>query len=173
MQAPTGRTDASQSSGDPAPQAPTGSNTIDKGLELTNTLAAIVKEVAEVLQHAPYVKTLTGVILQFIKIRDELETNKKRCIEIIDKVLSLSHWICDKLAVIAKSGERAKENLAQVENALTDCTSTLTKILGELKKHQARPKLVKLVSRGIEDLNKLDRSVDDLEKRLLRDMVFD
>jgi hypothetical protein len=74
MQAPTGITDASQSSGDPAPQAPTGSNividTIDKGLELTNTLAAIVKEVAEVLQHAPYVKTLTGVILQFIKIRD-------------------------------------------------------------------------------------------------------
>ncbi|KAF8179405.1 hypothetical protein BJ912DRAFT_1045147 [Pholiota molesta] len=154
MQAPTGRTDASQSSGDPAPQAPTG-------------------KVAEVLQHAPFVKTLTGVILQFIKIRDELETNKKRCIEIIDKVLSLSRWICDKLAVIAKSGERAKENLAQVENALTDCASTLTKILGELKKHQARPKLVKLVSRGIEDLNKLDRSVDDLEKRLLRDMVFD
>jgi hypothetical protein len=77
MQAPTGRTDASQSSGDPAPQAPTGSNTvdkafdaIDKGLDLTNTLAAIVKEVAEVLQHAPIVKTLTGLILQFIKIRD-------------------------------------------------------------------------------------------------------
>ncbi|KAF8169374.1 hypothetical protein BJ912DRAFT_1149392 [Pholiota molesta] len=118
------QTDASQSSGDPAPQAPTGSNividTIDKGLELTNTLAAIVKEVAEVLQHAPYVKTLTGVILQFIKIRDELETNKK--------------------PVIAKSGERAKENLAQVENALTYCKHA-HHILGELKKHQARPKL--------------------------------
>jgi hypothetical protein len=46
--------------------------------------------------------------------------------------------------------------------------STLTNILGELKKHQARPKLAKFVSRGVEDLNKLDRSVDNLEKRLLR-----
>lgn len=70
MQAPTGSAEASQSSGDPAPQAPTGSNTVDKALDLTNTLAAIVKEVAEVLHHAPFVKTLTGVILQFIKIRD-------------------------------------------------------------------------------------------------------
>ncbi|KAF8158838.1 hypothetical protein BJ912DRAFT_1069882 [Pholiota molesta] len=173
MQAPTGGTQASQSNDDPAPQALIGSKTVDKALELTNTLAAIVKEVAEVLNHAPYVKTLTGVILQFIKIKDELETNKKRCIEIIDKVLDLSRWIYAKLAVIANSGERAKENLAQVENSLIDCASTLTNILGELKKHQARPKLAKFVSRGVEDLNKLDRSVDNLEKRLLRDMVFD
>ncbi|KAF8196928.1 hypothetical protein BJ912DRAFT_1140585 [Pholiota molesta] len=179
MQAPTGRTDASQSSGDLAPQAPTGSNTvvvdaIDKALDLTNTLAAIVKEVAEVLQHAPYVKTLTGVILQFIKSEMyELKTNKERCREIIDKVLNLSHWIYEKLAAIAKTGERANENLAQVKNSLIFCASTLTNVLGELEKHQARPKLAKFVSRGVEDLNKLDRSVDNLEKRLLRDMVFD
>jgi hypothetical protein len=70
MQAPTGGTQASQSNDDPAPQALIGSNTVDKALGLTNTLAAIVKEVAEVLNHAPYVKTLTGVILQFIKIKD-------------------------------------------------------------------------------------------------------
>ncbi|KAF8196939.1 P-loop containing nucleoside triphosphate hydrolase protein, partial [Pholiota molesta] len=173
MQAPTGGTQASQSNDDPAPQALIGSNTVDKALELTNTLAAIVKEVAEVLNHAPYVKTLTGVILQFIKIKDELKTNKERCREIIDKVLNLSDWIYDKLAAIAKSRERVKENLAQVENSLIFCESTLTNVLGELKKHQARPKLVKFVSRGLEDLNKLDRSVDNLEKRLLRDIVFD
>jgi hypothetical protein len=47
--------------------------------------------------------------------------NEKRCLEIIRKVLKLSEWIYDKLAAIAKSGERAKENLAQVEKSLGDC----------------------------------------------------
>lgn len=57
------------------PHAPTEVNrrlgdAVDTGIELANTLVAIVKEVGEMLNHVPYVKSLSGVILQIIRIRD-------------------------------------------------------------------------------------------------------
>ncbi|KAF9470386.1 TPR-like protein, partial [Pholiota conissans] len=58
---------------------------VDTSIQLTNTVLAVVKEVGDMLNGVPYVKSLSGVILQIIKVRDELKVNKKRCGEIIDK----------------------------------------------------------------------------------------
>lgn len=43
---------------------------VDTSLELVNTVVAVVKEVGGILNNVPYVKALSGVILEIIKIRD-------------------------------------------------------------------------------------------------------
>jgi len=45
-------------------------NVDDTAPNIVGTVSEIVKEVAEMLNDVPYVKTLTGVILQIIKVKE-------------------------------------------------------------------------------------------------------
>jgi len=42
----------------------------DDGLSAINTVAAIAKEVGEVLENVPIVKSVAGVVLQILNVRD-------------------------------------------------------------------------------------------------------
>lgn len=46
------------------------SNAVDTTIDLANTVITVVKEVGEILNSVPYVKSLSGVILQIIQVRD-------------------------------------------------------------------------------------------------------
>ncbi|KAF9477240.1 TPR-like protein [Pholiota conissans] len=122
----------------------------DTSIELVNSVSAVVKEVGEMLNGIPYVKSLSGVILQIIKIRDEIKANKKRCHEIIDKVLRMSKSIYEKLAEVARSNKREK----------------LSRLEGHLTEHE------RLINRGLDDLNEHDRRLDELNTQLILDIIF-
>ncbi|KAF8179411.1 hypothetical protein BJ912DRAFT_1045151 [Pholiota molesta] len=142
---------------------------VDTGISLANSVIAIVKEVGGMLKGVPYVQALSGVILQIIKIRDEIKSNKERCREIIEKVLRISKSIYERLADVAKS--EGKEKLTRLEGHLGDCKSTLEAVHTELQKHQSRNPLAKLINRGLEELNMLDRRVDELKINLILDIL--
>ncbi|KAF8179419.1 hypothetical protein BJ912DRAFT_1045156 [Pholiota molesta] len=142
---------------------------VDTGISLANSVIAILKEVGGMLKGVPYVQALSGVILQIIKIRDEIKSNKERCREIIDKVLRISKSIYERLADVAKS--EGKEKLTRLEGHLGDCKSTLEAVHTELQKHQSRNPLAKLINRGLEELNMLDRRVDELKINLILDIL--
>lgn len=54
----------------PAPVNRRSARAVNSGIELANTVLAIVKEVGEMLNNIPYVRSLSGVVLQIIRIRD-------------------------------------------------------------------------------------------------------
>ncbi|KAF9471016.1 TPR-like protein [Pholiota conissans] len=143
---------------------------VDTSIQLTNTVLAVVKEVGDMLNGVPYVKSLSGVILQIIKVRDELKVNKKRCGEIIDKVMRMAKKIFEKLAEVAKSDQRDK--LAKLEEQLKEHERTLTDVHSALQKHQSRSKFDRLINRGLDELNEHDRRLDELKTDLILDIIF-
>ncbi|KAF9477174.1 TPR-like protein [Pholiota conissans] len=149
-------------------QSPTSA--VDTSIQLTNTVLAIVKEVGDMLNSVPYVKSLSGVILQIIKVRDELKVNKKRCGEIIDKVMRMANKIFEKLAEVAKSDQR--EKLAKLEEQLKEHERTLVGVHTALQMHQSRSKFDRLINRGLDELNEHDRRLDELKTDLILDIIF-
>ncbi|KAF9477248.1 TPR-like protein [Pholiota conissans] len=143
---------------------------VDTSIQLTNTVLAIVKEVGDMLNGVPYVKSLSGVILQIIKVRDELKVNKKRCGEIIDKVMRMTKKIFEKLAEVAKSDQRDK--LAKLEEQLKGHERMLVDVHTALQKHQSRSKFDRLINRGLDELNEHDRRLDELKTDLILDIIF-
>ncbi|KAF9472649.1 TPR-like protein [Pholiota conissans] len=143
---------------------------VDTSIHLTDTVLAIVKEVGEMLHGVPYIKSLSGVILQIIQVRDELKINKKRCSEIIDKVMRIAKKIFEKLTEIAKSNQRDK--LARLEGQLMEHERTLIDVHTALKKHQSRSRFNRLINRGLEELNEHDRRLDELKTDLILDVIF-
>ncbi|KAF9471998.1 hypothetical protein BDN70DRAFT_887498 [Pholiota conissans] len=89
---------------------------IDTGIGLAETVISTVKEVGELLNNIPYVKSLSGVVMQIIKIRDEVKSNRDRCREVIDKVMRTSRSLYTRLADVAKSREKA--DLSKLEGYL-------------------------------------------------------
>ncbi|KAF9477246.1 TPR-like protein [Pholiota conissans] len=154
----------------PAESSQVSASAVDTSIQFTNTVLAVVKEVGEMLNGVPYVKSLSGVVLQIIKIRDELKVNKKRCVEIIDKVMRMAKKIFEKLAEVAKSDQRDK--LAKLEEQLKEHERTLIDVHTALKKHQSRSGFDRLINRGLEELNEHDRRLDELKTDLILDVIF-
>ncbi|KAF9477238.1 TPR-like protein [Pholiota conissans] len=144
--------------------------TIDSGIELANTVVAIVKEVGEMLSGIPYVKSLSGVVLQIIQIRDEIKINAKRCREIIDKVLRMAMSIYEKLGEVAQFNQR--EKLARLEGHFSEHERTLTAVYSALVKYQSRSAFSRFINRGLDELNEYDRRLDQLNTKLILDIIF-
>ncbi|KAF9477242.1 TPR-like protein [Pholiota conissans] len=143
---------------------------VDTSIQLTNTVLAVVKEVGDILNGVPYVKSLSGVVLQIIKVRDELKVNKKRCGEIIDKAMRMAKKIFEKLAEVAKPDRLDK--LAKLEGQLKEHERTLIDVHTALKKHQSRSRFDRLINRGLDELNEHDRRLDELKTDLILDIIF-
>ncbi|KAF9477256.1 TPR-like protein [Pholiota conissans] len=142
----------------------------DRSTDLVNTVLAIVKEVGQILDGVPYVQSLSGVILQIIKVRDEIKANKKRCNEVIDKVLRMSNSMYEKLAEVARSHQR--EKLSRIEGHLREHERTLTSVYIALNKHKSRSRFSQILSRGSAELDEQDRRLDELNTHLIVDIVF-
>ena len=54
----------------PAPTMNESPGTFATAVSAAETTVAIVKEVGEMLQNIPYVKSVAGIVLQIIKIKD-------------------------------------------------------------------------------------------------------
>ncbi|KAJ6598268.1 hypothetical protein DFH09DRAFT_1131400 [Mycena vulgaris] len=134
------------------------------GLETASTILAIVKQVGEMLRGVPYVKSISGVILQIIKIREELTENNRRCQELIDKVVRRSGTIFSGLKKIAESPGR--EGLEDVEDDLVAYTSLLTDVYTTLCRCTSRKmsdRVDRWLNRGqlLDGMLRLERPLDD------------
>ncbi|KAF9482889.1 TPR-like protein [Pholiota conissans] len=143
---------------------------VDPGITLVNDVASIVKEVGEVLTNIPYVKSLSGVILQIIRIRNEVKANKERCKEVIDKALRMSKSIYEKLGEVAQSSQR--ERLSALEKHLKEHESILVSIYAALDKHNSRSGFSRILHRELDQLNQFDRRLDELNNDQTGWVVF-
>ncbi|KJA17320.1 hypothetical protein HYPSUDRAFT_218940 [Hypholoma sublateritium FD-334 SS-4] len=144
---------------------------VDDGTALVDTMLTIVKEVGEMLASVPYVKSVSGIVLQLIKIRDEVKINKERCQEIIDKILSISKIIYERLLELGKSN--AKNKLGRLENHLVDYGRTLGGIYRTMEKHASRSTFRKIIQRGLDDLNRYDRVLDSFNSKIILDILIE
>ncbi|KAF9477978.1 hypothetical protein BDN70DRAFT_74567 [Pholiota conissans] len=144
--------------------------TVDASIELTGTVLSIVKDVGEMLNGVPYVKSLSGVILQIIVIRQELVLNKKRCREIIDKILRMVKAIYERLRIVAES--KQYEKLAGLKEQLNEHERELTHVYNALDRYRSRSRLQRLANRGLDELNEHDRRLDELNTKLILDILI-
>ena len=104
----------------------------DDTFSAIDTVAAIAKEAGDMLESVPVVKSVAGVVLQILKVRDvntiefllylmliacqELISNKERCLELIESVARRSRGILKDLRKVAESG--ARDHLKEMESDL-------------------------------------------------------
>ncbi|KAG6834578.1 hypothetical protein H0H93_008777 [Arthromyces matolae] len=141
--------------------APTTTNIIDTTVTLADTVFKLAKDAGEVLKNVPYVKALAGVIVQIIAIRDEINTEKERSKELVDKVLDRSKIILEGLLSVANSPQ--KEILGRVEGKLKDYHKLLMDVRDVLQKTADKGLFNRVVYRKLRqaDLEKYNRRVDD------------
>ncbi|KAG6834863.1 hypothetical protein H0H93_006841, partial [Arthromyces matolae] len=152
--------------------APTGTNIVDTAVTLADTVLKLAKDAGEVLKNVPYVKALAGVIVQIIAIRDEINTEKERSKELVDKVLDRSKVILEGLLSVANSPH--KEILGRVEGKLMDYHKLLMDVRDVLKKNAERSLLSRVVNRKSRqtDLERYNRRVDDYNMDFLTDLML-
>ncbi|KAJ7769694.1 hypothetical protein DFH07DRAFT_806722 [Mycena maculata] len=129
-----------------------------------STILAIAKEVGEMLRGVPYVRAISGVILEIIKIKEEVRDNKRRCQELIDKVIRRSDTI---LSGLKKIGETpGKEGLKDLEADLVAYTTLLQDVYAALLQCTSRKiadRVDRWLNRGqlLDDMLRLERLLDD------------
>ncbi|KAG6847412.1 hypothetical protein H0H93_008270, partial [Arthromyces matolae] len=152
--------------------ASTTTNIIDTTVTLADTVLKLAKDAGEVLKNVPYVKALAGALVQIIAIRDEINTEKERSKELVDKVLDRSKVILEGLLSVANSPH--KEILGRVEGKLTDYHKLLVDVRDVLKKNAERSLFNRVVNRKSRqtDLEKYNRRVDDYNMDFLTDLML-
>ncbi|KAJ7779267.1 hypothetical protein B0H16DRAFT_1502112 [Mycena metata] len=129
-----------------------------------STFLGLVNQVGELLSGVPYVKVVSGVILEIIKIKQELTDNKWRCQELIEKVVRRSESIFWGLRKIAESS--SLQGLRDLENDLVAYTSLLQEVYAALIQCTSRKlsdRLDRFLNRGqlLDDMLRLERLLDD------------
>ncbi|KAJ7843140.1 hypothetical protein B0H14DRAFT_3868690 [Mycena olivaceomarginata] len=116
------------------------------------------------LADVPYVKGIAGVILQIIKIKEEVTDNRLRCRELIDKVVRRSETILSGLKKIAQSPGR--EGLRELEADLVAYTNLLGDVYAALVQctsRKTRDRVDRLFNRGqlLDEMLRLERLLDE------------
>ncbi|KAH8797385.1 hypothetical protein DL96DRAFT_995453 [Flagelloscypha sp. PMI_526] len=94
---------------------------LDTGLSAAGTTLQLAKDAGDAASQIPYVKAVAGVLSQIIKIRDEIQTNKERCGEIIDLVQLKTTTILQSLDTIYRTnGADGLEDLRSDLEAYAD-----------------------------------------------------
>ncbi|KAF7303832.1 Tetratricopeptide repeat protein 28 [Mycena indigotica] len=133
-------------------------------LETASVLFAIAKDVGEALQHVPYVKALCGVMLQIIKIKEEITDSKWRCKELVEKVERRSEVILLGLKKISEAPGRdglkdLEDDLVAYHRLLQDVHNILLYCASKKMSHRVD----RWLNRGQlwEDMLRLERLLDD------------
>ncbi|KAJ7176759.1 hypothetical protein C8R46DRAFT_1245719 [Mycena filopes] len=134
------------------------------GFGTASTLLAVVREVGEMLSGVPYVKAISGVVLQIIKIKEEVTDSRWRCQELVEKVVRRSETIFSGLKKVADAP--GMEGLEDLENDLVAYGSLLEEIYAALVQCTSRKmadRVDRWLNRGqlLEDMLRLERLLDD------------
>ncbi|KAJ6482479.1 hypothetical protein C8R45DRAFT_932111 [Mycena sanguinolenta] len=134
------------------------------GIPVGAKFLAIVKDVGEMLRDIPYVNGISGVILQIIKIKEELTDNRWRCQELIDKVVRRSETILLGLKKIAELPGR--EGMRELEDDLVAYANLLTNVYGALVHCTSRKmshRVDRWLNRGqlLGDMLRFERQLED------------
>ncbi|KAF9470085.1 hypothetical protein BDN70DRAFT_902396, partial [Pholiota conissans] len=66
-----------------------------------------------------------------------------------------------------------KEKLGRLEKHLVECNATLSAVSTALEKHRSRKPFNKFINRRLDELNAMDRRVDELNIKLILDILMD
>ncbi|KAH8810130.1 hypothetical protein DL96DRAFT_1821638 [Flagelloscypha sp. PMI_526] len=118
---------------------------IDAGLDAGGTLVQLAKDAVDATCHVPYVKAVTSILSQVMRIRDEIEANQERCNEIIDLVLLKSTTILQSLDTVYRANgagamKELKSDLGSVQR-LVAISIDARKILNRLQVPESTPPL--------------------------------
>ncbi|KJA16589.1 hypothetical protein HYPSUDRAFT_71250 [Hypholoma sublateritium FD-334 SS-4] len=151
-----------------------GSVAGNDGSQQLDTIVAIVNEVGKLLGHLPYIQPLGRIIVQFVRIRNEIKTNRERCQEVIANVLRKSEMLYKRLLAIGQSPHR--DRLSHLENILINYQSTLSAVYKTLQANsssRSKSFLRTFTGRTADDINQCERLVDSLQNDILFDIVID
>ncbi|KAH8832019.1 hypothetical protein DL96DRAFT_1812759 [Flagelloscypha sp. PMI_526] len=112
------------------------------------TACRITKDVAEALNKVPYIKAVTGVVAQIIKIHEEVHGNKERCNEMISIIEKYTYTILECLAELYTAEGSFQSYLEAI-------------LLNDLEplKNQSRWKASVKRDKDIEDMRRIEREL--------------
>ncbi|KIK01282.1 hypothetical protein K443DRAFT_98958 [Laccaria amethystina LaAM-08-1] len=86
------------------------------------TMLSLLVEVSDLFSNVPYVKVVAGVVKQIIEISNQVRTNRERCEELVEKVMSYSRVVFTALLATQKGSstelDDLKEDLLQIYSVL-------------------------------------------------------
>ncbi|KAF8889866.1 hypothetical protein BD779DRAFT_1799696 [Infundibulicybe gibba] len=100
-------------------------------LDGTSTALALLKEVAEMFSSVPYIQVVAGIAIKIIEITNQVQTNKARCLELIDKVKAYARIVFEALRRIGTSLEHSM--IEELKDDLLGITRVLESIYGILQ----------------------------------------
>ncbi|KAH8814578.1 hypothetical protein DL96DRAFT_417515 [Flagelloscypha sp. PMI_526] len=149
----------------PGATAPSASR-LDTSLSAAGTALQLLKDAGEAASEVPYVKAVAGILLQIIKIREDIQANKERCHEIIDLVRLKSTTILQSLdTVYHVEGVEGLEELKSDLEAYADFLRTVLRDQLEPWKKQSRWSFYVNRGKNASDLQKLERELDEFGNR--------
>ncbi|KAH8814448.1 hypothetical protein DL96DRAFT_413285 [Flagelloscypha sp. PMI_526] len=158
--------------GNPRAQSQLGRNTVlsasrlDTSLNAAGTTFQLAKDASEVSKEVPYVKAVAGVLSQIIKIREEIQTNKERCGEIIDLVQLKSTTILQSLDKAYEA--KGAEGFEDLKSDLEEYADFLQAVLREeLEPFKTQPRWSSYINRAKNsgDLQRLERELNEFNNR--------
>ncbi|TFK36427.1 hypothetical protein BDQ12DRAFT_654525 [Crucibulum laeve] len=93
-------------------------------------LLSILKDVSEMFNGVPYVKAVTGIVSQILEIIKEVQSNKSRCQELVDKLISYSRVV---FVALLKFKNQSGCDLSDLKEDLLEITSVFESIYEILK----------------------------------------
>ncbi|KAF8801655.1 hypothetical protein BYT27DRAFT_7197881 [Phlegmacium glaucopus] len=131
-----------------------------KGSATAQAILRLAQDVSTLFQGVPYVKVVAGVVQQIITISNELDANKDRSQELVDKVMIYSRVVFEAL-LMSQEGDET-QNISVLKEDLIQIGSVLESIYNLLHVPKAMSRLNRLIYRDDigGEIAKQDRRLD-------------
>ncbi|KAI0044922.1 TPR-like protein, partial [Auriscalpium vulgare] len=123
---------SSRPSGIPSLRDASKASKTDMAFSTVGTALAILQEVGEMTANVPYIKALSGLVLQIIKIKDDVHTMKEKWAENMRLVLQIQKVIDDFHDACVADGKSDGDLPDYLVRALRGLESTLQDVLSVL-----------------------------------------
>ncbi|KAF8801657.1 hypothetical protein BYT27DRAFT_7197884 [Phlegmacium glaucopus] len=131
-----------------------------EGSATTQAILRLAQDISALFQEVPYVKVVAGVVEQIITISNELDANKDRSQELVDKVMTYSRVVFEAL-LISQEGDKTQD-ISVLKEDLMQIGSVLESIYNLLQVPKAMSRFNRLIYREdiADEIAKQDRRLD-------------
>ncbi|KAH8826646.1 hypothetical protein DL96DRAFT_1711202 [Flagelloscypha sp. PMI_526] len=147
---------------------------VETGLNAAGAALQLAKDVGEAASQVPYVKAVAGVLFQIIRIREEIQTNKERCREIISLIELKATTILQCLdKVYSANGAKGCEDVKSDLEEYARHVFLQVVLRDELEPWKRQSRWMTYVNRATNtgDLQRLKQELDEFQNRFFRWML--